>query len=272
MRLRKNAARHVTRKPLPGPSDREPNKGNQQLAGGMMIEDLVVGYGGGDVVRGVSFEIAGASITSVIGPNGAGKSTLLSAIVGLLRPRAGRVLLDGQDITGIGPRQALAAGVVIVPQSRSIFPDMSVQENVRMGGYTLNDRVVFQQRLEMVSEICPVVIHSARIKAGRLSGGQQRMVEFARSLMLDPRVVLLDEPSMGLDPSSLRTVFDCIAEMRARGKTVVLVEQNAKAALQLADKAVVLEGGRLRLTGTGREILQHSEIGKVYLGGGVTSS
>jgi branched-chain amino acid transport system ATP-binding protein len=234
----------------------------------LVIDSLVVGYGGGDVLRGVSFGVPRAGITAVIGPNGAGKSTLLAAIVGLLRPRAGRVLLGGKEITGISPREALTVGIVIVPQARSLFPDMTVLENVELGGYTVRDHRVFHERMSIITDMFPPVAKYAKQKAGRLSGGQQRMVEFARSLMLDPEVVLLDEPSMGLDPASLRTVYDSIVEMRARGKTTVLVEQNAKAALEVADKAVLLEGGLVRLTGSARELRDHSDIGRVYLGSG----
>jgi ABC-type branched-subunit amino acid transport system ATPase component len=234
----------------------------------LVIEDLVVGYGGGDVLRGVSFGLPRAGITAVIGPNGAGKSTLLAAIVGLLRPRAGRVLLDGKEITGISPVQALSAGIVIVPQARSLFPNMTVAENVDLGGYTVRDHRVFAERRAMIAEMFPIVTKYAGQRAGRLSGGQQRVVEFARCLMLDPGIVLLDEPSIGLDPAALRTVYDSIAEMRARGKTVALVEQNAKAALEVADKAVLMEGGLVRLAGSARELGDHSDIGRVYLGSG----
>jgi ABC-type branched-subunit amino acid transport system ATPase component len=234
----------------------------------LVIEDLVAGYGGGDVLRGVSFGLPRAGITAVIGPNGAGKSTLLAAIVGLLRPRAGRVLLDGKEITGISPVQALSAGIVIVPQARSLFPNMTVAENVDLGGYTVRDHRVFAERRAMIAEMFPLVTRYAGQRAGRLSGGQQRVVEFARCLMLDPGIVLLDEPSIGLDPAALRTVYDSIAEMRARGKTVALVEQNAKAALEVADKAVLMEGGLVRLAGSARELGAHSDIGRVYLGSG----
>lgn len=234
----------------------------------LSLENVVVGYGGGDVLRGVSFGVPRAGITALIGPNGAGKSTLLAAIVGLLRPRAGRVLLDGKDITGISPLQAIGAGIVIVPQARSLFPNMTVAENVDLGGYTVRDHRVFAERRALITEMFPLVTRYAKQRAGRLSGGQQRVVEFARCLMLEPAVVLLDEPSVGLDPAALRVVYDSILAMRARGKTVVLVEQNAKAALDVADKAVLLEGGRVRLSGPARELRDHSEIGSVYLGSG----
>jgi branched-chain amino acid transport system ATP-binding protein len=232
----------------------------------LILEDLVAGYGGGDVLRGVSFGIPGGGITAVIGPNGAGKSTVLATIVGLLRPRGGRVLLDGKDITGISPLQVISAGTVIVPQARSLFPNMTVAENVDLGGYTVRDHRVLAERRALIAELFPLVTRYARQRAGRLSGGQQRVVEFARCLMLEPRVVLLDEPSIGLDPAALRVVYDSILRMRERGKTIVLVEQNAKAALEVADKAVLLEAGRVRLAGPARELRDHSEIGGVYLG------
>lgn len=240
----------------------------QPGADALVIDGLVAGYGGGDVLRGVSFGAPRGGITAVIGPNGAGKSTLLAAIVGLLRPRAGRVLIEGTDITGASPPQTLAAGITIVPQARSLFPDMTVRENVELGGYTVRDRRVFAERLTQMTDMFPAVGQLARRRAGRLSGGQQRMVEFARSLMLDPRVILLDEPSMGLDPASLRAVYDSILAMRASGKTTVLVEQNANAALEVADKAVLMEAGVVRLAGPASELLDHPDVGRVYLGRG----
>ncbi|MGH8989471.1 MAG: ABC transporter ATP-binding protein [Acidimicrobiales bacterium] len=238
-----------------------------QRVGALEVCDLVVGYGGGDVLKGVSASMPKGAITCLIGPNGAGKSTLLAAVVGLLRPSSGRVLLDGRDVTGISSREALAAGVVIVPQARSVFPDMTVLENLELGAYTIRDRRVREERLAKVAEQFPTVMARSKVKAGRLSGGQQRLVEFARSLMLEPNLVLLDEPSMGLDPGSLKTVFDNILAMQAQGRTVILVEQNANAALQISDWAIVLENGRVRLTGSGRDILEHADIGTVYLGG-----
>ncbi len=238
----------------------------------LSMDNLVVGYGGGDVLRGVSFGVPRGGITAIIGPNGAGKSTLLAAVVGLLRPRSGRVLLDGRDITGISPLQAISAGIVIVPQARSLFPNMTVAENVDLGGYTVRDRRVFNARRALIAQMFPLVTRFAGQRAGRLSGGQQRVVEFARCLMLEPAVVLLDEPSIGLDPAALRVVYDSILQMRAGGKTVVLVEQNAKAALEVADMAVLLEAGRVRLAGPARELRDHTEIGSVYLGSGAAKA
>jgi branched-chain amino acid transport system ATP-binding protein len=237
----------------------------------LKIDGVVAGYGGGDVLRGVSLEVAEGGITCVVGPNGAGKSTLMAAISGLLRPRLGSLMLDGQNLVGRSPRQILRLGVVHVPQNHSLFRDMTVRENVELGGYILSDRALTARRLTAVFEIFPQIADWAGQKAGSLSGGQQRLVEFARALMLEPRLLLLDEPSMGLAPKILRTVFDAIRQMNAAGTTILLVEQNARAGLRLSGYGVVMENGRVRLSGTGREVLENPEIGALYLGGVVSS-
>jgi branched-chain amino acid transport system ATP-binding protein len=237
----------------------------------LKITDLVAGYGGGDVLRGVSMQVREGGITCVVGPNGAGKSTLLSAVSGLLRPRLGSIELDGLDLAGLSPRQVLRRGVVQVPQNHSLFRDMTVRENIELGGYILADRKLTARRAATVLDEFPDIAGWAGKKAGSLSGGQQRLVEFARAMMLEPRLLLLDEPSMGLAPLVLRTVFDAIRRMRAAGVTILLVEQNARAGLRLASHGVVMESGRVRLSGTGREVLEHPEIGALYLGGAVSS-
>jgi ABC-type branched-subunit amino acid transport system ATPase component len=236
----------------------------------LKIDDLVAGYGGGDVLRGVSLEVVKGGITCVVGPNGAGKSTLMATISGLLRPRRGSIMLDGQDLAGRSPRQVLQLGVVQVPQNHSLFRDMTVRENVELGGYILTDRGLTARRLAAVFEVFPQIAGWAGQKAGSLSGGQQRLVEFARALMLEPRLLMLDEPSMGLAPKILRTVFDAIRQMNAAGTTILLVEQNARAGLRLSTHGVVMENGRVRLSGTGREVLENPEIGALYLGGAVS--
>jgi ABC-type branched-subunit amino acid transport system ATPase component len=233
------------------------------------LDGLVAGYGGGDVLHDVSFSVAAGGITCVVGPNGAGKSTLLAAISGLLRPRRGRVLLRGEPITGRSPRQVLQLGIVHVPQQHSLFRDMTVRENLDLGGYTIASRSLVAARRGQVEELFPEVAGWAGRKAGSLSGGQQRLVEFARGLMLDPDLMILDEPSMGLSPKVLRSVFDAVRMMNAAGKTILLVEQNARAGLRLSTHGVVLENGRVRLAGTGRQVLEHPEIGALYLGGSV---
>jgi branched-chain amino acid transport system ATP-binding protein len=208
----------------------------------------------------------------VVGPNGAGKSTLLSTISGLLRPRLGEVILHGEKLTGKSPRQILKSGVVQVPQNHSLFREMTVRENIRLGGYILRERGLADRRMTRVLEMFPQVTEWLDKKAGSLSGGQQRLVEFARSLMLDPKLVILDEPSMGLAPKVLKSVFDAVRMMHDQGKTILLVEQNARAGLRLSTHGVVLENGTVRLTGTGQEVLDHPEIGALYLGGAVTDA
>ncbi len=238
----------------------------------LVAEGVVAGYGGGDVLRGVSLRVPDGGITCVVGPNGAGKSTLLRAVSGLLRPRLGQITLHGEPIIGKNPRQILQLGVVQVPQSHSLFREMTVRENVVLGGYILRDHKLIDRRLAAVLEMFPQVSEWLGQKAGSLSGGQQRLVEFARSLMLDPRLVVLDEPSMGLAPKVLKSVFDAIRMMHQQGKTILLVEQNARAGLRLSTHGVVLENGLVRLAGTGREVLEHPEIGALYLGGAVSDS
>ena len=232
----------------------------------LKITDLVAGYGGGDVLRGVSLEVAEGGITCVVGPNGAGKSTLMAAISGLLRPRLGSIELDGRNLAGMSPRQVLRLGVVQVQQNHSLFRDMTVRENIELGGYILGERALTARRMRAVFEVFPDIAGWAGKKAGSLSGGQQRLVEFGRALMLEPTLLLLDEPSMGLAPKILRTVFTAIRQMNAAGTTILLVEQNARAGLRLSSHGVVMESGRVRLSGTGREVLENPEIGALYLG------
>jgi ABC-type branched-subunit amino acid transport system ATPase component len=233
----------------------------------LKVDGLVAGYGGGDVLRGVSLEVPEGGITCVVGPNGAGKSTLMASISGLLRPRLGSMMLSGQNLVGRSPRQILRLGVVQVPQNHSLFRDMTVWENVELGGYILGDRALIARRITAVFDVFPQIADWSGQKAGSLSGGQQRLVEFARALMLEPKLLLLDEPSMGLAPKILRTVFDAIRQMNAAGTTILLVEQNARAGLRLSSHGVVMENGRVRLSGTGREVLENPEIGALYLGG-----
>ena len=233
----------------------------------LVVDSITAGYGGGDVLHDVSFRVPAGQITCIVGPNGAGKSTLLAVISGILRPRSGQVLHRGERLSGKSPREVLRAGVVQVPQNHSLFPDMTVAENIELGGYTLSSRALVASRRVTVEALFPDIGSWAKKKAGSLSGGQQRLVEFARCLMLDPAVIILDEPSMGLAPKILRTVFAAVQEMNAQGKTVLLVEQNARAGLRIAGHGVVLENGRVRLTGTGTEVLEHPEIGMLYLGG-----
>jgi branched-chain amino acid transport system ATP-binding protein len=244
----------------------------EPAAPALAVEGIFAGYGGGDVLRGVSLQVVPGGITCVVGPNGAGKSTLLRAVSGLLRPRLGQITLHGEPIVGKSPRDILKMGVVQVPQNHSLFREMTVRENINLGAYILSDRKLAERRLDRVLEMFPQVTPWLGQKAGSLSGGQQRLVEFARSLMLDPVMVVLDEPSMGLAPKVLKSVFDAVRMMNAQGKTILLVEQNARAGLRLSTHGVVLENGLVRLSGTGKEVLEHPEIGALYLGGAVTGA
>jgi ABC-type branched-subunit amino acid transport system ATPase component len=228
---------------------------------------VVAGYGGGDVLKGVEFEVPQGGVTCIVGPNGSGKSTLLKAVSGLVRPRLGQIRFKGVDLVGRSPKEILHLGVVQVPQNHSLFREMSVEENVRLGAFLVRDKRVVAERLAKVSEMFPIVAERAGDKAGSLSGGQQRLVEFARCLMLEPELVVLDEPSMGLDPKTLRLMFETVKSMNRAGRTVLLVEQNARQALKMSDVGVVLENGRVRLSGSGAEVLANPEIGDLYLGG-----
>jgi branched-chain amino acid transport system ATP-binding protein len=238
----------------------------------LAVDGVTAGYGGGDILKGVSFEVARHEIMCIVGPNGSGKSTLLATISGLLRPRRGAIAFRGNSLMGLAPRQIIAKGIVLVPQAHSLFPEMTVRENVEMGAFTVKDSALVRRRLEEVEEMFPLVRERARDKAGSLSGGQQRLVELARSLMLDPALIVLDEPSIGLDPSTRRTVFHMIRLMNQQGRTILMVEQNARAGLKLSTRGLVLENGQVRLAGTGREILEHPEIGSLYLGGAVSTT
>jgi branched-chain amino acid transport system ATP-binding protein len=253
----------------------EPGNANGHGADGQVllsVDGITAGYGGGDILKGVSFTVAEHEIMCIVGPNGSGKSTLLSTISGILRPRRGQIAFRGESLVGLAPRQILGKGMVLVPQAHSLFPDMTVRENVEMGAYTLRDAALVRRRREQVEEMFPLVRERGADKAGSLSGGQQRLVELARSLMLDPSLIVLDEPSIGLDPPTRRTVFGMIRLMNQQGRTILLVEQNARAGLKLSTRGLVLENGRVRLTGTGREVLEHPEIASLYLGGAVSST
>jgi branched-chain amino acid transport system ATP-binding protein len=230
------------------------------------ISEVTAGYGAGLILKGVNLEVARGEIICLIGPNGAGKSTVLKTVSGLLRPRSGSVKLGGEDISNLTSRERLSRGIVHVPQDRSLFPAMTVWENVMMGAFILTDQALVRRRLDEVAELFPIVAKRRTAAAGALSGGEQKQVELARSLMLDPALILLDEPSIGLDPRSRSSVFASIARLAEDGRTVLLVEQNARSGLAVAHRAAVLEAGVVALTGTGAALLNDPEVARLYLG------
>ena len=230
------------------------------------LDGVTAGYGGGDILHGLDLSVEEGAITCIVGPNGAGKSTVLRVVSGLLRPRLGHIRFRGAPIEGLSPQAILRRGIVQVPQERSLFPTMTVWENVRMGAYTVRDQTLVERRLRTVCETFPLVRERRHEPAASLSGGQQKIIEFARALMLDPALVILDEPSMGLDPKTRTIVFDTIRAMNQAGRTILLVEQNARSGLGLASHGVVMESGRVRLQGPGPAVLNNPEIGRLYLG------
>ena len=233
----------------------------------LALQDVRAGYGAADVLRGVDLVLEPGTITCLVGPNGAGKSTVLRTVSGLLRPRQGRVVLDGDDIAGMSPGAVLRRGVVHVPQERGLFAGMTVWENLLMGGHILRDAAAVRRRAEAVAERFPIVAERRRDKAGALSGGQQKIVEIARALMLEPRLILMDEPSMGLDPKARRVVFETITGLNDDGHTILLVEQNARAGLGIAHRGAVMDGGAVAISAKGSDLLEDPRMAQLYLGG-----
>jgi branched-chain amino acid transport system ATP-binding protein len=232
----------------------------------LRLDSVVAGYGAGDVLRGLDLEVAEGTVTCLIGPNGAGKSTLLRTVSGLLRPSRGRVLFRDQDLGRLGPRERLLLGIVHVPQERSLFPAMTVRDNLLMGGYLLRDQRLLRERIDRAVAAFPICARRAGAHAGTLSGGEQKQVELARTLLLDPALVLLDEPSIGLDPRSRRQVFDSVRQLAGAGRTLLLVEQNARSGLAAADTGAVLDGGVVRLVAPAARLLDDPEVARLYLG------
>jgi ABC-type branched-subunit amino acid transport system ATPase component len=234
----------------------------------LALEGVVAGYGGGNVLQGVDLEVDKGSITCIVGPNGAGKSTILRVISGLLKPTEGSIAFDGADINGLSSDQILSRGIVQVPQHEALFPSMTIRENVMMGGYLLRrDRALLKQRYGAVADLIPLVAERPGEKAGNLSGGQRRIIEIGRTLMLHPTLILMDEPSLGLDPKAVKQVSALIAGANEQGRTILLVEQNVRLGFQIATHGVIMESGRIRLRGRPRDLLDNPEMADLYLGG-----
>ncbi len=231
----------------------------------LKVNDVHVYYGKIYAVKGVSFEVNEGEIVSLIGANGAGKSTILKTVSGLLHPRSGTVEFMGQDITKTEPHRIVARGLAHVPEGRRVFAHMTVMENIEMGAYTAGKAAA--DAVESVMDRFPRLRERRKQEAGTLSGGEQQMLAIARALMSKPKLMMMDEPSMGLSPILVEQIFDIIAELREAGTTILLVEQNANKALRITDRAYVLETGRVTLFGEGGELLRSEEVKKAYLGG-----
>lgn len=228
------------------------------------IDKLRVNYGGIEAVKGISLQVPKGQIVTLIGANGAGKSTTLRSIVGLEKPSRGDIAFEGESITGLAPNLVVSKGITLVPEGRRVFPDLTVLENLKIGAYLRKDDL--QKDLNWVYELFPRLKERSWQPAGTLSGGEQQMLAVGRALMSRPKLLMMDEPSLGLAPLIVKDIFDIIKEINKQGVTILLIEQNANMALHIADTAYVLETGRLTMQGTGKELLNNEAVKKAYLG------
>jgi branched-chain amino acid transport system ATP-binding protein len=232
---------------------------------------VVAGYGKMTVLNGTTFDVRRGAITTIIGPNGAGKSTVFKAVFGLLPVASGRIEFDGVDVTGRSPRQLLARGVCYVPQGRNIFPELSVRHNLELGGVSTHSAAALAPRVEAIMDRFPMLREKADAQASTLSGGQQKLLEIGRSLLLDPKLLLIDEPSIGLSPLLVRETFEILTALRERGVTILMVEQNARSALEISDDGIVLELGRTRMQERAAALLADPRVGQLFLGGSMAA-
>jgi len=232
----------------------------------LSINDINTYYGSIHALRGVSLEVGQGEIVALIGGNGAGKSTTLNSISGLVRPRSGQILLNGEDLSRFQAHEIMAKGVVQVPEGRRIFARLTVNENLRMGAFVVSDKAAVAERTEQAFEMFPRLKQRQNQIAGTLSGGEQQMLAMGRALMSDPRVLLMDEPSMGLAPVLVDQIFDTISQLHERGTTILLVEQNARKALEIADRGYVIETGRIVLAERAEDLRENEMVQKAYLG------
>ena len=228
------------------------------------IENLKVNYGGIEAVKGISFAVPDGQIVTLIGANGAGKSTTLRSVAGLVKPSAGTITWNGEDITGVSPDRIVSKGITLVPEGRRVFPDLTVLENLKIGAYLRKDSL--EEDIEWVYSLFPRLKERSWQAAGTLSGGEQQMLAIGRSLMSNPKLLLLDEPSLGLAPNLVKLIFDLIRDINHQGVTILLIEQNANMALKVADYGYVLETGRISLHGPAKELRSNEEVRKAYLG------
>ena len=230
------------------------------------VKDLQVSYGMIQAIKGISFEVNQGEVIALIGANGAGKTTILHTVTGLLAPKAGSIMFEGQDITKVPAHKIVSMGMAHVPEGRRVFAQLSVYDNLKMGAYTRKDKNEIEESLEMVYKRFPRLEERKNQMAGTLSGGEQQMLAMGRALMSKPKIILMDEPSMGLSPIFVNEIFNIIQEVSAIGTTVLLVEQNAKKALSIADRAYVLETGNIALEGDAKILMNDDSIKKAYLG------
>lgn len=237
------------------------------------LDKVVGGYGRITILNGTSFKIRRGAITTVIGPNGAGKSTVFKAIFGLLNLSSGTIRFEGRDITGWTPRKLLEAGIVYVPQGRNIFPELSVRHNLEFGSVAAGPDITdMPARIEVALDRFPSLRQKADVQASTLSGGQQKQLEIMRGLLLDPRLILIDEPSIGLSPILVQETFGILTELRNKGVTILMVEQNARSALEMSDEGLVLELGQTRMHGPARDILNDPRVAQLFLGGAMAEA
>lgn len=234
----------------------------------MMLEvnDLVVNYGGIRALRGISFHLNEAEILSIIGANGSGKTTTLNTIAGIKKPKSGQIIYNGTPITGIPPHELVKSGIALSPEGRQIFPDLTVKENLEIGGYTVSKEVT-EERIKFVYELFPILGERSNQTGGTLSGGEQQMLALGRALISTPKLLMLDEPSLGLAPKLVKFVLGSLKRIRDRGTSIILVEQNARMALKVSDRGYVLENGVMKMEGKSEDLLQDKSLIEAYLGG-----
>ncbi len=232
----------------------------------LKVENLVVSYGGIEALKGISLDVPEGKIVTLIGANGAGKSTLLRSIIGLVKPKEGKISYEGRDITGLNSQKIVETGITLVPEGRRVFPNLTVLENLKIGAYLRNDKEGIEKDIRWIYDLFPRLEERSWQMAGTLSGGEQQMLAVGRALMCRPKVLMMDEPSLGLAPLVIKDIFKIIQEINKQGMTILLIEQNANMALKIADIAYVLETGRITMTGSGRELLENPEIKAAYLG------
>ena len=232
----------------------------------LKVENLVVSYGGIEALKGISLEVPEGKIVTLIGANGAGKSTLLRSIMGLVKPADGKITYDEKEITGLNSQKIVETGITLVPEGRRVFPNLTVLENLKIGAYMRNDKEGIEKDIRWIYDMFPRLEERSWQMAGTLSGGEQQMLAVGRALMCRPKVLMMDEPSLGLAPLVIKDIFKIIQEINKQGMTILLIEQNANMALKIADIAYVLETGRITMTGSGKELLENPEIKAAYLG------